>query len=66
MSIWNSGDYARASALVVHATLVKSIEASFSTLPIADQDAILIDILDRVARRCGWEIRRVYVEAEDD
>lgn len=66
MALLDSGDYARASALIVHATLIKSIEASFPALSMVDQNVILIDILDRAARRCGWELKRAYVEAEDE
>jgi hypothetical protein len=51
-------DYTKASALVVHATLVKSIEASYPHLTIAVQNAMLIDILDQVARVHGWRLRR--------
>jgi hypothetical protein len=59
------GDYARASALVVHATLIKTIEANYPTLTMADQDQILIDIIGRVAAMRGWEIRRLCFEEVD-
>lgn len=61
-------DYARASALVVHATLVKSIEASYPHLTVEIQNAMLIDILDRVARVHGWGLRReaTMQEADDE
>ena len=58
-------DYARASALVVRATLIKGIEASFPDLTMIEQDAILLDILNRLALRMGWTIKRNGVEAED-
>ena len=47
------GDYARASALVAQATLIRSIETSFPTLTQAQQDDILLDILHRIALRLG-------------
>ena len=52
-------------SLVVRATLIKGIEANFPTLTMAEQDAILLDILHRIALRMGWTIRRNGVEAED-
>ena len=58
-------DYAKASALIVRATLIKGIEASFPDLTMAQQDEILLDILNRLALRMGWTIRRNSVEAED-
>ena len=58
-------DYAKASALIVRATLIKGIEASFPTLTMAEQDAILLDILDRLALRLGWTIRRNGVDGEE-
>jgi hypothetical protein len=50
-------DYTRASALVLHATLIKSIEASYPELTIEAQNAMVIDILDRAARMRGWSLR---------
>ena len=61
----NAGDYARASALVVQATLIKGIEASFPTLTQAQQNDILLDVLDRIALRLGWTMRRNGVDAEE-
>lgn len=51
-------DYVRASALVTHAALIKTIERSYPTLTIHEQDAMMIDIIDRMARMRGWAIRR--------
>ena len=62
----DAGDYARASALVAQATLIRSIEVSFPTLTQAQQDEILLDILHRIALRLGWTMRRNGVEMEDD
>jgi hypothetical protein len=58
-------DYARASALITHATLIKSVEASYPTLTIAEQNEILVDILDRIARMRGWSLRREVAGAEE-
>jgi hypothetical protein len=58
-------DYARASALTTHEILIRSIEASYPTLTIAEQNEILIDILDRIARMRGWSLRREVVETEE-
>jgi hypothetical protein len=64
----DSNDYARASALITHATLVRSIETSYPTLSMKDQNQILIDILDRIARMRGWGLRREPTgrETEDE
>ena len=50
-------DYARASALITHATLIRSIETSYPALSMPEQHQILIDIIDRVARMRGWSLR---------
>jgi hypothetical protein len=58
-------DYARISALAFHAVLIRSIEASYPTLPMRAQDAILVDILGRVALMRGCEVRRLIYEEAD-
>ena len=58
-------DYARASALIVRATLIKGIEANFPTLTMIEQDAILLDILNRLVLRMGWTIRPNGVDGEE-
>jgi hypothetical protein len=45
--------------------LIRGIEASFPTLTIGQQDEILLDILNRLALRLGWIIKRNGVDAED-
>jgi hypothetical protein len=64
----NPGDYARASALVLHAMLIRSIESSFPTLTIEEQNDIVIDILDRTARMRGWGLKRegIHEDADSD
>ena len=60
------GDYARASALVVRATLIRGIETSFPNLTMTEQDAVLLDILDRIALRMGWTIKRNGVDGDGE
>ena len=50
-------DYTKASALVLHATLMRSIETSYPHLTMEVQNAMLIEILDRAARMRGWSLR---------
>ena len=61
----DKGDYARTQALVLQPMLIKRIEASFPTLTQAQQNDILLDVLDRLALRLGWTIKRNGVDAED-
>ena len=61
----DKGDYARAQALVLQPMLIKCIEASFPTLTQAQQNDILLDILDRLALRMGWTIKRNGVDGEE-
>lgn len=60
----DANDYARLSALVTHAVLIKGIEHSYPALSLDEQNAIIVDILDRVARMQGWELRRMPAEGD--
>lgn len=62
----NPTEYERATAIVVHATIKRSIENAYPNLSTDDCDAMFIGILDRLARLRGWAIRREYVDAEDE
>jgi hypothetical protein len=59
-------DYAKATAIIMSATLKKSIEHSWRWLQEEDREAMFIDILDRIARMRGWSIRREPALTEDD
>lgn len=59
-------DYARLVALATHASLIKSIETSYPTLSMPEQDAILVDALDRIARMRGWSLRREQIQTEEE
>lgn len=59
-------EYERATAIVTHATISRSLEVSFPTMSDEDRDAMIIAIIDRLARMRGWAIRREYVDAEDE
>jgi hypothetical protein len=54
----NSADYVHWSSLITNSVLIKSIEANYPTLTIAEQDALLIEVLDRIARIHGWSLKR--------
>ena len=53
-------------ALATHEGLIRAIEGEYPTMTLEDQNEVLIDILYRIACIRGWEIRRVYIDAEDD
>ena len=59
-------DYARLVALSTHASLIKGIEMSYPTLSMLEQDAILVDVLDRIARMRGWSLRREWIQVEEE
>ena len=62
----DKGDYARAQALVLQSMLIECIEASFPTFTKLQQNDILLDILDRLALRMGWTIKRNGVDADGE
>lgn len=55
-------DYSRLAAITTHASLVKDIEAMYPDLSMEVQNALLVDILDRVARIRGWQITPIPEE----
>lgn len=59
-------EYERATAIVTHTTITRSLEISFPAMSDEDRDAMIIAIIDRLARMRGWAIRREYVDAEDE
>jgi hypothetical protein len=54
-------DYERISAIVSHAALTKSVEQAYPDMPPSEQDALIVGIIDRMARLRGWSVRREFV-----
>ena len=59
-------DYARLAAITTHTTLVKGIEEIYPDLSMEIQNAIVVDILDRVARMRGWELRHLNTSNDEE
>lgn len=59
-------EYERVTAIVTHATLMISIQRAYPKLTIEDRDAMVIGIIDRLARMRGWAVRREFFETENE
>lgn len=59
-------EYERLSAIITHATLTRSVANAYPGMTMEEFDAMIVGILDRIARMRGWAIRRERVMAEDD
>jgi hypothetical protein len=59
-------DYTQWSALITNSVLIRSIETSYPSMTMTDQDQLIIDILDRIARIHGWSVRREPTMEETD
>jgi hypothetical protein len=54
-------EYERISAIVSHAALTKSVEQAYPDMPPSEQDALIVGVIDRMARMRGWAVRREFV-----
>lgn len=59
-------EYERATAIVTHATLTRSVANAYPSMTMEEFDAMIVGILDRIARMRGWAIRREHVMADED
>jgi hypothetical protein len=59
-------DYERITAIVSHATLTKSVEYAWPNMPPSEQDALIVGVIDRMARMRGWTVRREFVRSEEE
>jgi hypothetical protein len=57
----NVNKYERISAIISHATLTKSVEMAYPDMPPSEQDALIVGVIDRMARMRGWAVRREFV-----
>jgi hypothetical protein len=58
--------YEQISAIVSHAALTKSVEMAYPDMPPSEQDALIVGIIDRMARMRGWSVRREFVLAHEE
>jgi hypothetical protein len=58
-------EYERITAIVSHATLTKSVEYAYPDMPPSEQDALIVGVIDRMARMRGWSVRREFVLEEE-
>jgi len=58
-------NYARVSAIVTRETIMLSLGRAFPELPMGKREEILVDIISQIARRYGYEIRRLCFEEAD-
>jgi hypothetical protein len=59
-------EYEKISAIITHATLTKSVEYAWPDMPPSEQDAIVVGVIDRMARMRGWSVRREFVLNEEE
>jgi hypothetical protein len=59
-------EYERISAIVTHATLTKSVEMAWPNMPPSEQDALIVGVIDRLARMRGWAVRREFLLDDEE
>jgi hypothetical protein len=59
-------EYERISAIVSHAALTKSVEQAYPNMPPSEQDALVVGVIDRMARMRGWSVKREFLVDVDD
>lgn len=62
----DQNEYERISAIITNATLTKSVEYAYPKMPPSEQDALIVGVIDRVARMRGWAVRREHILSEDE
>lgn len=61
----NPNDYERATAIIVHATIKKSLEYAYPAMSIEEHDAMFVGIVDRLARMRGYGVRRERMDIDE-
>jgi hypothetical protein len=59
-------EYERISAIVSHAALTKSVEQAYPNMPPSEQDALIVGVIDRMARMRGWSVKREFLLDEEE
>ena len=64
----NPENYARVSSIITHSTLKATVDFTFPDLSDGERGEVIIDIIARMARMRGYEVRCVhaYASANDD
>jgi hypothetical protein len=58
--------YEQITAIVTNVTLIKSVEYAWPDMPPGERDALVIGVIDRMARMRGWAVRREFVLSEEE
>lgn len=58
-------EYERATAIVTHATIARSLAISFPKMSDEDRDMMFVAIIDRMAQMRGWRIKREFADVEE-
>jgi hypothetical protein len=61
----DQNEYERISAIVSHAALTKSVEQAYPDMPPSEQDALIVGVIDRMARMRGWMVKREFLLDEN-
>jgi hypothetical protein len=61
----DSAEYERMTAAVTHAVIQRCITCVFPELQPSDHIAMIVNVIDRLARMYGWSIKREYAMNED-
>jgi hypothetical protein len=59
-------EYARLTAIVIHALIYKDVIKRFPRLCMKDHDVLVLSIIDRVARLRGSALRSIMVNNDGD
>jgi hypothetical protein len=62
----DQNEYEKISAILTSAMLTKSVEYAYPEMPPSEQDALVIGVIDRMARMRGWIVRREFVMSEEE
>ena len=59
-------NYARVSSIITHATIKATVDTTFPDLSQQERGEVIIDIIGRLARMRGYELRCVHAYATTD
>ena len=62
----NPENYARVSSIITHSTIKATVDFTFPDLTKRERDEVIIDIIARMARMRGYELRCVHAYATAD
>jgi hypothetical protein len=59
-------DYMRAVSLVSTLTIKAGVESSYPEMSPTTREAVLVEIIERMARMQGWELKPVRIMASEE